>query len=71
MAREGGGAGRRLRYGRAEGLFRRGEGMRTKMMMAALLGCLALASCGPLLVGGGVIVADQIAEDKEGGDGLF
>jgi hypothetical protein len=45
--------------------------MRTKVMMAALLGCLGLAGCGPLLVGGGVVVADQIAEDKEGGDGLF
>lgn len=32
----------------------------------------ALPACGPLLVGGGAaVVADEIAEQEQGGDGLF
>ena len=39
---------------------------------AALIGSLALSACAPLLVGGGAaVVADQVAEDQQGGDGLF
>lgn len=31
-----------------------------------------LPACGPLLVGGGAaVVADEIAEQEQGGDGLF
>jgi hypothetical protein len=39
---------------------------------AALIASLALTACAPLLVGGGAaVVADQVAEDQNGGDGLF
>jgi hypothetical protein len=41
----------------------------TAMLLAA---CLGLTACGPLLFGGGAaVVADQVAEDQNGGDGLF
>ncbi|MFV2052026.1 hypothetical protein [Aliiroseovarius sp. YM-037] len=31
-----------------------------------------LAGCAPLIVGaGGAVIADEIAEDERGGDGLF
>ena len=41
-----------------------------------LLGFLAtlgaLSGCAPVVVGaGGALIADQIAEDRNGGDGLF
>jgi hypothetical protein len=36
------------------------------------LACAALSACGPLIVGSGAaLIADQVAEDQRGGDGLF
>ncbi len=41
-------------------------------LLAALMMTATLTSCGPLLVGGGAaVIADQVAEDEKGGDGLF
>jgi hypothetical protein len=43
-----------------------------RMSTLALLACLGLTACAPLLVGGGAaVVADKVAEDQNGGDGLF
>jgi hypothetical protein len=43
-----------------------------KLAAAALAAAMALGGCGPLIVGGaGVVVADKVAEDNRGGDGLF
>jgi hypothetical protein len=36
------------------------------------LACASLPGCAPLFLGaGGAVVADQVAEDQQGGDGLF
>lgn len=43
----------------------------TKTPLAALLTLLLLASCGPLVGAGVAVGADQIAEEDDGGDGLF
>jgi hypothetical protein len=41
-------------------------------ILAMVAGCAALTGCGPLLFGGGAaVMADQVAEDQKGGDGLF
>ncbi len=48
--------------------------MRKDTWISAVLlaASLALSGCAPLLVGGGAaVVADQVAEDQNGGDGLF
>ena len=48
--------------------------MRTSFLCLALLiaAPFALSGCVPLVVGaGGAIAADTIAEDRNGGDGLF
>ncbi|GAB4384653.1 hypothetical protein [Albidovulum sp.] len=46
--------------------------MRRRLTLAAFLALTQLAACGPALVGaGGVIIIDKVAEEKEGGDGLF
>ena len=48
--------------------------MRQKLATLALLiaAPFALSGCVPLVVGaGGAIAADTIAEDRNGGDGLF
>ena len=40
------------------------------MLMAML--ALATAGCAPLLIGGaGAVVADEVIEQDQGGDGLF
>ena len=45
---------------------------RTLGLVALLLATGLLSACAPLLIGGGgAIVADQVAEDQNGGDGLF
>ena len=37
-----------------------------------ILAMVALSGCAPLIVGaGGAVIADEIAEDQNGGDGLF
>lgn len=43
----------------------------TKAPLAALLTILLLASCGPLVGAGVTVGADQVAEEEDGGDGLF
>ena len=41
-------------------------------LVALLLATGLLSACAPLLIGGGgAIVADEVAEDQNGGDGLF
>jgi hypothetical protein len=41
------------------------------MLMAGLI-LLTTAGCAPLLIGGaGVVVADEVIEQDQGGDGLF
>jgi hypothetical protein len=47
--------------------------MRNRILaVAALIASLTLTACAPLLVGGGAaVVADKVAEDQNGGDGLF
>jgi hypothetical protein len=41
-------------------------------ILAAIMALATLASCAPVLVGGtAAVIADQVAEDQEGGDGLF
>ncbi|MCV2868365.1 hypothetical protein OEW28_06955 [Defluviimonas sp. WL0002] len=43
--------------------------MRLILMMVMLS---ALSGCGAVVVGaGGAVLADQVVEDQEGGDGLF
>lgn len=40
--------------------------------LGLLLALLALAGCAPLVVGGAVaVVADEVIEQEQGGDGLF
>lgn len=43
----------------------------TKTPLAALIALLLLASCGPLVGAGVAVGADEIAEEDNGGDGLF
>lgn len=47
--------------------------MRTILILLGLLtATVAVSACVPLAVGaGGAVVADQIAEDQNGDDGLF
>ncbi|MCC0065225.1 MAG: hypothetical protein H6895_14250 [Defluviimonas sp.] len=45
---------------------------RTRLFALAAAALLALSACGPVIVGaGGAVLADKVAEDKNGGDGLF
>lgn len=39
--------------------------------LAALFALLLATACGPLIGAGAVVGADEIAEEDEGGDGLF
>lgn len=40
--------------------------------LAGLIAVTTLTGCGALLVGGGAaVVADGVAEEEQGGDGLF
>ncbi len=47
--------------------------MRTKIWvaLAMLMAVTGLSGCAAALVGAGVVVADEIVEDRQGGDGLF
>ncbi len=47
--------------------------MNRKILMMLMLAALpTLSACGPALVGaGGAVVADKVAEEEKGGDGLF
>ena len=39
---------------------------------ALILTAALLSGCGPVIVGaGGAVLADKVAEDQQGGDGLF
>ena len=41
-------------------------------LLAALLALTTLPACAPLVIGGaGAIVADEVIEQEQGGDGLF
>jgi predicted small lipoprotein YifL len=42
--------------------------IRVLMVVIALL---STASCGPLIGAGAAVAADEVAEQDEGGDGLF
>lgn len=45
---------------------------RLSTILVSLACIAALSGCVPVVIGaGGVIAADTIAEDREGGDGLF
>ncbi|KAF0115561.1 MAG: hypothetical protein FD150_978 [Rhodobacteraceae bacterium] len=51
-----------------------GEKMMQKTGLVVLMTLLALATagCAPLLIGGaGAVVADEVIEQDQGGDGLF
>ena len=46
--------------------------MKLKTLIAAMLAAATLSACAPLIVGGGAaLVADEVAENENGGDGLF
>lgn len=48
--------------------------MKRSALAVLMLACVTLTSgcVGPLLVGGAaVVVADEVAEENQGGDGLF
>ncbi len=45
---------------------------RTLGLVALLLVTGLLSACAPLIIGGGgAVIADQVAEDQNGDDGLF
>jgi hypothetical protein len=45
---------------------------KTPILIGLLLATLALPACTPLLVGGAAaVVADEVIEQDQGGDGLF
>lgn len=45
---------------------------KTGLMLLAALLMLSMAGCAPLLIGGaGAVVADEVVEQDQGGDGLF
>ncbi len=42
------------------------------MVLAAVVTTAVLSGCAPLLIGGaGAVVADEVIEQDQGGDGLF
>ncbi len=41
------------------------------LILTFTIGMVAVSGCAPLVIGGGVIAADTIAEHERGGDGLF
>ncbi len=46
--------------------------MRTRLLLALALAASGLAGCVPVAIGaGGAVIADQVVEDQQGGDGLF
>jgi len=45
---------------------------RTRLIALALAGTLpVLSACGPLVGAGAVVAADTVAEEEQGGEGLF
>lgn len=45
---------------------------KTVFGMLALLTVIATSACAPLIIGGaGAVVADEVIEQNQGGDGLF
>jgi hypothetical protein len=55
-------------------MIEQGERIMRKTGLAILVTMLALATagCAPLLIGGaGAVVADEVIEQDQGGDGLF
>ena len=45
---------------------------KTGLMLIAGLLMLTMAGCAPLIIGGaGAVVADEVVEQDQGGDGLF
>jgi hypothetical protein len=45
---------------------------KTVIGMVALLALVATSACAPLIIGGaGAVVADEVIEQENGGDGLF
>jgi hypothetical protein len=47
-------------------------GMRLWGIVLGLATLALLSGCAPLIIGGGgAIIADQVVEDQNGGDGLF
>jgi len=45
--------------------------MKTRITLA-LIGLMAISGCVPVAIGAGAaVVADSVAEDQQGGDGLF
>lgn len=46
--------------------------MRTLAIVTLLTAATLLSACAPLLIGGaGAVVADEVIEQDQGGDGLF
>jgi hypothetical protein len=46
--------------------------IRSSLRLALLATSLVLSACAPVLVGGAVaVVADEVIEQEQGGDGLF
>lgn len=46
--------------------------MKSLTRILAMISALLTAGCGPLLIGaGGAVLADKVAEDQQGDDGLF
>ncbi len=44
----------------------------TGLTLVALMAALLVSGCAPLLIGGaGAVVADEVIEQDNGGDGLF
>lgn len=44
---------------------------KTLTALFALLALLSVTACGPLIGAGVAVGADRVAEEEEGGDGLF
>ncbi len=69
--------GRQRRFRVDNLLSHNGIGMQTmqmklKTLIAAMLAAATLSACAPLIVGtGAAVVADEVAENENGGDGLF
>ncbi len=39
--------------------------------LGLLVAVLATGACAPLVIGGAVVLADEVVEQDQGGDGLF
>jgi hypothetical protein len=45
--------------------------MRKLTVLGLMLAALTTSACAPLVVGGAVVLADEVVEQDQGGDGLF